>query len=52
MQRTCITARADPSSYTRSQPAGEALLARAPRTVPSWAVCKMKDEGRSSNVQS
>ena len=41
-----LFARSTASSYVRSRPAGEALLARAPRSVPPWAVCIMKPDGR------
>ena len=40
------------SSYGRSQPAGETLLARAPKSVLPRGVCKMKLDGRSSDVSS
>ena len=40
------------SSYTRSQPAGDTLLAWAPRSVPSWAMCKMKPDRHLPDVSS
>ena len=49
---TLQSPQSEPSSYTRSQPAGEALLARAPKTVPPRAGCKMKPDGRSSHASS
>ena len=39
-------------SYAKSQPAGEALLARELRSVLPWAVCKIKPDGCSSDVSS
>ena len=35
-----------PFSYARSQPAGDTLLARAPKSVPHLAVCTVKPDGR------
>ena len=40
------------SSYARRRPAGEALLARTPKSVPPWAVGKMKPDGHSFDVSS